>query len=121
MNIDGREITILELAFAAEAGLIGAGCRSCDGLHVPEDHLLVEVLDDGGVSVAPGEKGELVVTTLRREAMPLIRYRIGDVTAMVPEPCPCGRTHVRIKGLLGKVGPRHIIDAQNANGPVMDH
>jgi len=101
----GREVELVEVAWAAEVGLLGHECPVHEGLHVPEDHLLVEVLDEGGEPVAPGERGELVVTTLRHEAMPLIRYRLGDITALDTEPCPCGRTHMRLKGLFGKVEP----------------
>lgn len=102
----GREPEIIEVAWAAEVGILGHECSAHEGIHVPEDRLFVEVLDDEGSPVAPGERGELVVTTLRREAMPLIRYRLGDRTAFEPEPCPCGRTHARLKGFFGKVETR---------------
>jgi len=104
-NILGRDVELVEVAWAAEVGLFGHECQAHDGLHVPEDHLLIEVLDESGEPVAPGERGELVVTTLRHEAMPLIRYRLGDITAVENEPCPCGRTHMRLKGLFGKAQP----------------
>lgn len=101
----------IEIAYAAEVGILGHECQAHDGLHVPEDHLFVEVLDQDGSPVAPGEEGELVLTTFRREAMPFIRYRLGDIGARMTDPCPCGRTHIRLKGILGKVEPRNRRDA----------
>jgi phenylacetate-CoA ligase len=74
-----------------------------DGLHVHEDHFLVEVVDpETGAVLAEGAEGELVFTTLRKEAMPLLRYRTGDVGSLTTEPCPCGRTTARIRGLRGR-------------------
>ncbi len=105
-----EDIEHLEIAYAAEAGILGYECQAHRGLHVPEDHLFIEVLDPDGAPVAPGEMGELVVTTFRREAMPFIRYRLGDLGALRTDPCPCGRTHVMIKGILGKAEPRSIVD-----------
>ena len=67
-----------------------------DGLHVQEDHFLAEVVDpDSGRPLAPGEEGELVFTTLTKEALPLIRYRTGDIGSLAAEPCACGRTLAR--------------------------
>jgi phenylacetate-CoA ligase len=109
-DILGNEIEHVEIAYAAEAGILGYECQAHQGFHVPEDHLHVEVLDSNGDPVAPGEKGDLVVTTLRREAMPFIRYRLGDISAVITEPCPCGRTHMMIKGILGKAQPRSIVE-----------
>ena len=64
-----------------------------DGLHVMEDHFLVEVIDpDTGARVPDGTDGELVFTTLTKEAMPLLRYRTGDIASLNREPCACGRT-----------------------------
>lgn len=76
-------------------------CPEKNGLHVAEDHFLPEVIDP--VTMAPkgpGEEGELVLTTLTREAFPLIRYRTGDITRIDYAPCGCGRTHCRIERLL---------------------
>ena len=64
---------------------------------IPEDFYIVEIVDpDSGDSVPDGEEGELVLTHLNREAMPMIRYRTRDLTRIIPESCPCGRTHKRI-------------------------
>jgi phenylacetate-CoA ligase len=74
-----------------------------DGLHVHEDHFLVEVIDpESGASLGEGVEGELVFTTLLKEAMPLLRYRTGDIGSMTLEPCACGRTTARIRGLRGR-------------------
>lgn len=83
------------------AELIGPGvageCPEHSGLHLAEDHFLPEIIDPGtGDVLPPGEEGELVLTTLSREAQPLIRYRTGDLTRLDVEPCPCGRTLARL-------------------------
>jgi phenylacetate-CoA ligase len=74
-----------------------------DGLHVNEDHFLVEVVDpESGLPLDEGDEGELVFTTLLKEAMPLLRYRTGDIGSLTLEPCGCGRTTARIRGLRGR-------------------
>lgn len=74
------------------------------GLHVFEDHFLPEIIDAGtGRPVPDGQLGELVLTTLTRDAMPVLRYRTGDLTRINREPCACGRTHARIDWLIGRV------------------
>ena len=74
-----------------------------DGLHVHEDHFLVEVVDpESGAPVDEGAEGELVFTTLCKEAMPFLRYRTGDIGSVTTEVCPCGRTTARIRGLRGR-------------------
>jgi phenylacetate-CoA ligase len=89
--------------------IIGPGvAQECavakDGLHVQEDHFLAEIIDpQTGAPVADGTWGELVLTTLTREAMPVLRYRTGDLTAMMREPCACGRTTARIAWITGRV------------------
>ena len=79
-------------------------CRQKDGLHIWEDSFLVEVIDpDGDEPVPAGEVGELVYTSLNREAMPLIRYRSRDLASVIQEACACGRTHGRISRIKGRV------------------
>jgi phenylacetate-CoA ligase len=85
--------------------IIGPGvameCEEGAGSHINEDHFLVEVLDPGsGGPVAAGEPGELVITTLTKEALPLLRYRTADIAAVDESPCACGRT-------LARMGPVH--------------
>jgi phenylacetate-CoA ligase len=99
----GPGVDTFESAGASEMGYLGQECWAHQGLHVPEDYLLVEVLDPGtGEPVGPGERGELCITHLRREGMPLVRYCIGDVTSYEVEPCGCGRTHMRLQGIVGR-------------------
>jgi phenylacetate-CoA ligase len=84
------------------------------GLHVQEDHFLVEVIDpERGVPVAPGDEGELTFSTLTKQALPLIRYRTGDLGRLLVEPCSCGRTTVRITGLRGRRDDMLIVRGVN--------
>jgi phenylacetate-CoA ligase len=85
-----------------------------DGLHVQEDHFLAEVIDPvEGTPVEPGTDGELVFTTLTKEALPLIRYRTGDLGAVTIEPCACGRTTARLIRLGGRRDDMMIIRGVN--------
>jgi len=82
---------------------VAGECLERNGLHVNEDHFLVEVVDPATLApVAPGEAGELVVTTLTKEAFPVVRYRTRDLTALLPGACPCGRTLVRMARVKGR-------------------
>lgn len=95
----------------------GVACE-CDtaraGLHGWEDHFLFEVIDPETLEPLPmGESGELVVTTLTKEAMPMIRYRTRDITRLTDEPCACGRTHVRILRVTGRDDDMMIIRGVN--------
>jgi phenylacetate-coenzyme A ligase PaaK-like adenylate-forming protein len=84
----------------------GVACECLEaqaGLHVNEDHFLVEVVDPGsGRPLGPEERGELVFTTLTREAMPLLRYRTGDIASVDRDPCVCGRTLARMSKVAGR-------------------
>jgi phenylacetate-CoA ligase len=80
-------------------------CPCKEGLHIWEDHYIVEIIDpEGDEPVPAGSVGELVFTSLTREAMPLIRYRTRDLASLIPEPCACGRTHCRISRIQGRTG-----------------
>ncbi len=82
---------------------IAGECSAHEGLHVYEDFFIAEVIDPAtGNTLGAGEKGELVITTLMREAFPLIRYRTGDITMIEPDECKCGRTHMRLAGFYGR-------------------
>lgn len=84
------------------------------GAHVFEDHFLVEVVDPhSGEPLPPGARGELVFTTLTKEAMPVIRYRTGDLAWLIDEPCRCGRTHVRMSRVVGRTDDMLIIRGVN--------
>ena len=79
-------------------------CSEKEGMHVWADHYLIEVVDpETGEGVGVGEEGELVVTTLTREAMPLIRYRTGDVVKLLPSDCPCGLETPKISRVKGRI------------------
>jgi phenylacetate-CoA ligase len=89
-------------------------CPKQHGMHIWEDAYLVEVLNPNTLEPVPdGEEGELVLTTLDREAMPLIRYRTRDLTAILPGTCPCGRTHKRIARIKGRSDDMFIIKGVN--------
>ena len=80
-----------------EMGMAGAiCCRAHDGMHLRETHVIPEIIDEAGRVLPPGEFGELVITTVGMEAMPLLRYRTGDYTRILPEPCPCGSEVLRL-------------------------
>jgi len=89
-------------------------CEEKDGLHWAEDHILVEVLDpDTQQPVAEGERGEMVLTTLKKSARPMIRFRTGDIVSFTSEPCSCGRTSIRLKGVYGRLDDMLIIKGVN--------
>jgi phenylacetate-CoA ligase len=93
---------------------VAGECQECNGLHVSEDHFLIEILNPETLDpVAPGEVGELVITTLTKEAFPVIRYRTRDLTRLIPEPCPCGRTFRRIQRIMGRTDDMLIIKGVN--------
>ena len=75
-------------------------CPAHAGMHLRENHVIAEIVDDDGKVLPDGETGELVITTIGMEAMPLIRYRTGDHTRFLPEPCPCGSVVKRLDSLL---------------------
>jgi len=98
--------------------IIGPGvaqeCMAKNGLHVFDDHFIPEIIDpDTGKVLDWGAKGELVITTITKEAFPLIRYRTRDVTSLNPEKCPCGRTHVRMSRVSGRTDDMLIIRGVN--------
>ena len=85
-------------------------CERHDGLHVAEDQFLVEVLDPAtGERLGPGQEGELVFTTLNKEAFPLLRFRSGDLSRLNHEPCACGRTHARMDRVRRHADDRVVV------------
>ena len=89
-------------------------CEHRCGLHGWEDHFLFEVIDPETKQPLPmGEQGELVITTLTKQALPMVRYRTRDITRLVDEPCACGRTHVRILRVTGRNDDMMIIRGVN--------
>jgi phenylacetate-CoA ligase len=89
-------------------------CVRKHGMHLWEDHFLAEIVDpQSGEPLPDGQPGELVLTTLCREALPLLRYRTRDITAFIPEPCPCGRTHRRLQRITGRADDMLIVRGVN--------
>ena len=89
-------------------------CTEQNGLHIWEDYVIPEIIDPDTLRPVPeGETGELVLTSLQREAMPLIRYRTRDLTRFLPGRCPCGRTHRRIDRLKGRSDDMIILKGVN--------
>jgi phenylacetate-CoA ligase len=95
----------------------GVSCECVEaqaGLHVNSDHFLVEVVDPAsGRPLGPGQRGELVFTTLTKEAMPVLRYRTGDLAALDPSPCACGRTLPRMSKVTGRKDDMLVIRGVN--------
>ena len=93
---------------------VGGECQYQDGTHLWEDFFLPEIVDPDTLEpVAPGEVGELVITSLTKEAMPILRYRTRDLTSLHYEPCKCGRTAVRMGKVLGRSDDMLIIRGVN--------
>ena len=89
-------------------------CQEQNGMHIWEDNYIVEILDPETLEPVPeGELGELVLTTLNREAMPLFRYRTRDLTRILPGDCPCGRTHKRLARFQGRSDDMMIVKGVN--------
>ncbi len=117
-----REIeTRLDIVATDNYGLseiVGPGvageCLRRKGMHIFEDHFLPEIIDpDTGEVLPPGQKGELVLTNIVQEAIPLIRYRTRDITRLHYEPCDCGRTLVRMEKTMGRTDDMLIIKGVN--------
>jgi phenylacetate-CoA ligase len=94
---------------------VGIECIEAQkGLHIWEDHFIPEIIDpDSGEVLPPGEQGELVITTITKEGIPMIRYRTRDITRLIPEPCICGRTHVRLARMSGRSDDMLIVRGVN--------
>lgn len=93
---------------------VAGECHLQRGLHINEDHFLAEIIDPETLEPKQvGEVGELVLTTLAKEAFPMIRFRTGDLTRLLPGPCPCGRTMARMDRILGRTDDMFIIKGIN--------
>jgi phenylacetate-CoA ligase len=94
---------------------VSAECAEVgQGAHIQEDHFLAEVVDpDTGQPVPAGQEGELVLTTLTKEALPMLRYRTGDISSLDPTPCLCGRTTARMARIRGRFDDMLIIRGVN--------
>ncbi|MGD7009541.1 phenylacetate--CoA ligase family protein [Metabacillus sp. 84] len=93
-----------------------------DGLHIAEDYFYAEVIDPDTLEPVPdGESGELVFTSLRKEAIPMIRYRTGDVASLTKKPCKCGRTTMRMSRIKGRIDDMLIIRGVNVFPSEIEH
>jgi phenylacetate-CoA ligase len=116
-----RAVATYGLSEMCGPGVAGE-CPQRDGLHVQEDHFLMEVVDpESGAPLPDGAEGELVFTTLAKEALPLIRYRTGDVGAVDSTPCACGRTTARITRLVGRRDDMLIVRGVNLFPSHVEH
>ena len=97
-----------------EMGMAGAiTCPAHEGMHLRENQVIAEIVDRNGRVLSPGEWGELVITTVGMEALPLIRYRTGDCTRILPDPCPCGSEAIRLDRVR-RMGEAEIAELDDA-------
>jgi phenylacetate-CoA ligase len=113
-----REFSMLAFNNYGLSEVMGPGvsgdCAARTGMHIQEDHFIVECLNPKTLEpVKDGEAGELVLTTLTKQAMPVIRYRTRDIACLDPSPCPCGRTTVRMSRVVGRTDDMLIIRGVN--------
>ncbi|MFA5536383.1 MAG: phenylacetate--CoA ligase [Bacillota bacterium] len=113
-----EKLGIVALDIYGLSEIIGPGvaieCPEKQGLHIWEDHFIAEIIDpDTGEVLPPGEQGELVITSLTKEALPMLRYRTRDITRLITEPCACGRTHKRLYRFSGRTDDMLIIRGVN--------
>jgi phenylacetate-CoA ligase len=109
-------IKAMEAFGLTELGGPGASfdCEAQDGLHINEDHFLAEIVDPATLEPLPiGEQGELVITSLQRRAMPMLRYRTKDITKLRRETCSCGRTLIKMNKITGRSDDMLIISGVN--------
>jgi len=109
-----RAVDIYGLSEVMGPGVSAECLEGRNGAHVNEDHFLVEVVDpESGQPLEDGEVGELVFSTLTKEALPLLRYRTGDLASLTREPCTCGRTFARMSRVVGRTDDMLIIRGVN--------
>jgi phenylacetate-coenzyme A ligase PaaK-like adenylate-forming protein len=100
-----KQVLQRELAEIVGPGVSAECIEARNGSHIQEDHFLPEIVDpETGEPLAPGQEGELVLTPATKEALPLIRYRTGDISSLEVTPCVCGRTTVRMSRIKGRYG-----------------
>jgi phenylacetate-CoA ligase len=119
-------LNIMALNIYGLSEVIGPGvsveCPERQGMHIAEDHFLPEIVDPTSLQPVPsGTLGELVFTTLTKEALPVLRYRTRDLTSMTTEPCRCGRTLARIGRIMGRTDDMLIIRGVNVYPSQVEH
>jgi phenylacetate-CoA ligase len=119
-------LNLMALNIYGLSEVIGPGvsfeCPERRGMHVAEDHFLPEIIDpDTLVPLPPGDTGELVFTTLTKQALPVVRYRTRDLTFIDPTPCACGRTSVRIGRITGRTDDMLIVRGVNVFPSQVEH
>ena len=119
-------LRVMALNIYGLSEVIGPGvsfeCPERRGMHVAEDHFLPEIIDPHTLEpLPPGETGELVFTTLTKEALPVMRYRTRDLTSLDPTPCACGRTSVRIGRITGRTDDMLIVRGVNVFPSQVEH
>ncbi len=115
---EGLNIDVFDIYGMTESGgvgTLGMDCPAHDGIHVWEDQYIIEIIDPGtGEAVDDGEEGELVFTSLTREALPMIRFRTADLTHVISrDTCECGRTHLRVAPITGRRDDMLIVKGVN--------
>lgn len=101
---------------------VACSCKESELLHVFEDHFYFEIIDSETGEIKPeGERGELVITPLTKQALPLLRYRTGDITSITKEPCKCGRTMLRMESIVGRADDMLIISGVNVYPSQIEH
>ncbi|PGV48303.1 phenylacetate--CoA ligase PaaK [Bacillus sp. AFS037270] len=121
-KLDIKAIDIYGLSEVMGPGIAIECIEAQDGLHIADDHFLVEVLNPESMEpVEDGQDGELVFTSLTKEALPIIRYRTGDIASITREKCKCGRTHTRMSRLKGRTDDMLIIRGVNVFPSEIEH
>ncbi|RXJ70367.1 phenylacetate--CoA ligase [Halarcobacter ebronensis] len=101
---------------------VSCSCKNSEHLHIFEDHFYPEIIDPKtGEQLPDGKRGELVITSLTKQALPIIRYRTGDITSLIRTPCKCGRTMVRMESVVGRVDDMIIINGVNVYPSQVEH
>jgi phenylacetate-CoA ligase len=119
-------LNLMALNIYGLSEVIGPGvsveCPERRGMHVAEDHFLPEIVDPRTLApLPPGQVGELVFTTLTKEALPVVRYRTRDITSIDPTPCACGRTLVRLQRITGRTDDMLIVRGVNVYPSQIEH
>jgi phenylacetate-CoA ligase len=101
---------------------VSCSCKKSQRLHIFEDHFLPEIIDPKTGEVLPeGQRGELVITSLTKQALPIIRYRTGDITSIISTPCECGRTMKRMESIVGRGDDMLIVNGVNVYPSQIEH